>query len=937
MNKCLSFAHINTRSLIANFVSFRDLINRSEYDIVAVTETWLSDNLDISIVNIVGYKLHVKNRVGHGGGVALYVKNAHKTNLLKVGVNRPDVVEQLWIDLYFNHKKYAVGVVYRPPKLAVPQFLNEFEDSLSEIIPKYDYLICGGDLNIDLLKIENSSTKLLNNILHSYDLKQVINEPTRISKTTSTLIDHIICSQNLEIDRCIVLNSPEISDHSLVSCYFGSEELCPTSFLYTYRDFKYFDNNQLLADFSRLPLWNIYRSDNIDIKIDLLNDFIINLYNTHTPSKTVLIRKPKAPWLTDNLKTMMSLRDRAYAKFKKSNNLVHWEYYKSLRNETNSAIRREKKAYLDNQIHIKNKSTIWKNLKDLNMYSKNKTSTIPEHMGNVNKINDYFINATRGNAVVDYNTVQHYLNNIKEGVGEFHFKLITEDDVLQNILTIKSNATGSDQIGIRLILYLCPLIIPVLTHIINFCFENGVFPRQWKIAEVLPIPKSNNINDLNDLRPISILPAMSKLLERSASVQIRTHLEKFSILPAQQSGFRPDHSCTTALLGVVDDIVSACDDNKLTLLILLDYSKAFDRINHRLLLAMLHYFGFQENSLKLMECYLTGRTQCVKYNNKCSDYKSIECGVPQGSILGPLLFIIYTSEFYKSLAHCKSHFYADDTQIYYSFDEHDIDTANRRINEDLKNLLEMSSKFCLSINSTKSKVMLFGPGAARARCANMTDIVMANETLTLTDVSKNLGLIMDTSLKFTDHVSHLTRRAFSNLKFIYSIRDCLNKESKIILCESLVLSHLNYGDVVFHPFLRKSDQIRLQRIQNACARLVGNIRKYDSVSPKIKELGWLKIEKRQNLHSYCLFHRILLFKTPPYLHNKIRYRTDVHTLNTRFKNTLTVPHHRTSLFKSSFTYQIAKCYNGIPDNYKIYSPPAFKSHIKKALLSGIVS
>lgn len=935
MQQPLTFAHLNVRSLTGNFVGFRELIDEYKYDIFVVTETWLSDDTDLNTVHVNGYKLFTKNRETRGGGVAIYVRNAYRTKLLQFFLINVDMngVEQLWIELNLNHKKYAVGVIYRAPNCSIPQFLTTLEDCLNEILPNFDFLICGGDLNIDLLKIESCGAKLLQNIFTSYDLKQIINEPTRVTVTSSTLIDHIICSESLNIKKSSVNNIHNIADHNLVCCSFGGTDERSDPFMYTFRDFKRFFRDDLLSDFLGLPLDHIYGIEDINIKIDILNNFIINLYDKHAPLKTVLIRKPKAPWLTDTIRLMMKLRDRALIKHKKSKERHHWEYYKTLRNETNNAIKREKKAYLEHQMRTKNKKTLWKDLKDLSIHSRNHDSSLPDHLSDVNEINKYFINSSKPLTTVDQDTIHNYLNDTLPNINEFNFHQVSEDEVYKNLLSIKTKAVGSDKIGINLILQLCPEIVPLLVHIVNFCLEKNVFPSQWKIAEVIPLPKCKEVGDLKDLRPISILPVLSKLLEKIIHTQIKMHLDEYDILPEQQSGFRPNHSCTTALLEVTDDIVSACDNKKLTVLTLIDYSKAFDRINHRLLLAILHFIGFSENSVGLISQYLSQRLQRVKYRDQLSTYLSVDHGVPQGSILGPLLFTIYTSEFKKVLINCKSHFYADDTQVYYSFKEEHVQIASDAVNEDLCALINISTKFCLSINPSKSQVMLFGNSAARSRCRDLINIKIDDQRLKISNVAKNLGLVIDSSLKFSDHVNQIIKRAFSNLKLIYANRESLNKQTKIILCEALVLSHLNFGDVVFHPFLRKADMNRLQRIQNSCVRLIENVKKYDSVSHHLRNLGWLNIHQRQIHHSCCLFHKIITFKTPPYLYKKIRFRTDVHNLNIRHKNAITVPNHKSSLFQCGFTYQIAKQYNMIPHNVKVYSSARFKRELKKFLLS----
>ena len=246
-----------------------------------------------------------------------------------------------------------------------------------------------------------------------------------------------------------------------------------------------------------------------------------------------------------------------------------------------------------------------------------------------------------------------------------------------------------------MILFCCPLIIPYLTNIVNCCIEKKYFPTSWKIANIMPLPKTKKPVEYKDLRPISILPILSKLIEKVLNMQIREHLDKFKILPPTQSGFRASHSCSTALLKVTDDILSATDKNKLTALILLDYSKAFDRINHQLLLAILHYYGFGEDSLAMIQSYLENRLQRVRIKGKLSTPLNISSGVPQGSILGPTLFTIFTSNLYSYISFCEFHCYADDSQLYLSFDSKNLQEAAQKINADLDSIIVASKNHLL--------------------------------------------------------------------------------------------------------------------------------------------------------------------------------------------------------------------------------------------------
>lgn len=920
----------NIRSLLNKFANFKENIVRRNPDIILIVETWLSDDVNDDFLHINNYNFFKYNRHGgRGGGVAIYIKSKFKCSSINyLSLNN---TEQLWISLMLNNKLTCVGVAYRPPKHSVLEFLEILENNLSILAPKFEYTIFGGDLNIDYLNILSNSYKKLIELQDSFGLVQIVNEPTRIGTTSATILDLIFCSDNLNVTNSSVIDLPNMSDHNVVLCDIDTNEITSPPFLRTYRSYKYFNPDNFYRDLQLANIEQIFYVADLDIKLETFNSLILNVFDKHAPLVTSRISKKYCPWLTDNIKHMISLRKKALQKFKKTKNKTDGVYYKDLKNFVNTAIKNEKRAYLQFKLNNNNHKTLWKDLKELNIYDNSQNNVIPDHLCEVNDINRYFINSQNSNEP-HLDTLDFYNTNIRTRIDTFNFKLISNETVLKHLSTIKTKAAGCDDLNINMIHLCCPYILPFLTHIINSCIEKKYFPQCWKISHIIPMPKLKNITEMKDLRPISILSVLSKLFEKILNEQIREHLNKFHILPALQSGFRPGHSCASALLKVTDDILSAIDKNKLTVLVLLDYSKAFDLINHRLLLAVLHYFGFGADALALLSSYLIGRKQRVLLNSIFSEALEVKSGVPQGSILGPLLFTIYTSNFYSYVNYCEAHYYADDTQLYFSFDISNLDDACSKINADLQSLLLASSNHSLTINPNKSAVMLFGRKSQREQCLYNLHIVIDNEPLNVVDITKNLGLQLDPTLKFSSHITKCLKRAYCNLKLLYGSNYVLDKKSKIILCNSLVLSHFNYLDVVYHSCLTMFDQSRIQRVQNACIRFIFGIRKYQSVSHKLLELKWLNMKERRILHMCCFYHKVITSKTPSYLYSKIAFGDTLHDLNTRYCKRIFVPRHTTAIYKSSFSYSICKYYNAIPDNLKKLHSDSFKIHLNKAFL-----
>lgn len=564
-------------------------------------------------------------------------------------------------------------------------------------------------------------------------------------------------------------------------------------------------------------------------------------------------------------------------------------------------------------------------------------SEIPHSLSNPEELGEFYEGVMKSKFSPNSQTIHYYEKNRKENVGEFNFNMTDENEVANVLQKIKSKAVGQDEIGIDMLILCCPHILPVITHLINVCIENSTFPKAWKTSYIIPLPKNNHPSSFTDLRPVSILPTLSKVIEKICEKQIREHLNSFEILPKFQSGFRPGHSCATALLRVVDDILHATDINEVTILALLDYSKAFDKLNHKLLLAILSYVGFSHDANNFIRCYLGDRTFMVKSRNKLSSARQIMCGVPQGSILGPLLFAIYTSQLLKCVEKCSTQLYADDTQLYYSFIPTQVQESVEIFNKELISLANSSANHCLELNPTKSKILVFGREKARKKVIESLKITMDGVNLPVVSSAKNLGVEMDSVLRFHEHINTKIKTAFFKLKLIYSQKSYLNSSLKRMLCDSLVLSAFNYCDVLYNSCITKHDASRIQLIQNSCARLVCGIRRGNPISHKIKEIGWLRMSERRILHCLVLYHKVILNRTPSYLHEKIMLRQEVHNVNIRFKNFISPPPHNTAIFQRSFSFCIYKYYNQLPKIMKeIKSIELFKRRVRRYVVDSPV-
>ena len=344
----MKIAHLNVRSLISGFDKFKHLVCEHDFDIVALSETWLSNDVDSDTIKLQGYNLFRKDRVGRGGGVAIYIKTGiNKCEIVSLDfLTNNNLFEHLWIKFKANQKTFLISSIYRPPQINLTDCLNDLEDILSFVTPIFDVVLCLGDLNVDLFNVDNP----ISNCFNSYNYEQLIMEPTRITSSSSTLIDPIFISNNELVAQAGTLLADMVSDHRMVYCYLDMKSVKFKQKFVTFRDFSNFNLDTFQTYFGELPLDDIIYESDINKKVDLLNNFVISSFDMFAPFKTVRVSKPKAPWLTDNLKLILKEKHKAFNRYKLTKHQNDWEYYKQFRNFSLAACRAEKSHLYVNKI-----------------------------------------------------------------------------------------------------------------------------------------------------------------------------------------------------------------------------------------------------------------------------------------------------------------------------------------------------------------------------------------------------------------------------------------------------------------------------------------------------------------------------------------------------------------------------------------------------------
>ena len=942
----LRVAHLNTASIPKHLEEIVRLVLETDLDIFACCETNIKANTPAKRFNIPGYKL-IKHNRDHTtkGGVGIFFKDLYKPKKIEV---RYDALqpELIFTEVEINKNKVAVGVIYKSPNTSYGIYA-EIQEILAFITTKYSHVLLMGDFNIDLLKNDRPAEFLKNVILQPFALHQVINEPTRITKDTATLIDHIFVTNPDSVKGSGVVDFPGISDHCLIFMSYSLKRPKFTPTKVVRRDFKNFNKDTFIVDMERAPWGNIHTIDEnnlelgINDKVTILENIFKNNIDKHAPYKEFTIKRPiNSAWMNDEILSLMDSRDRYKNFYNRYKDDYFFDRYKELRNEVNHKIRRAKIREFNESVNnkIMDSRSFHRELKKHNVVSSKKSVDMKCQFP-PDTLNDTFCESH--NAEVDLDKIARTINSInskpRKG-GNFQFTEVTELEVIETVKTLKSNACGVDDISAFFVKLSIMHAASAITEIINASLNQALFPDRWKKAVVIPIPKLTLPLSPSDYRPISLLSVLSKIIEKLAAKQMVNYLAYHLLFDTNQSAYRKNHGCPTALLKVTDDLYQAMDKGEICILTLLDYSKAFNCANHNIILAKLKALGFSNQSLRWINSYLTGRSQTVKTHEGFSSWKKLSNGVPQGSILGPLLFTILLNDMNDFVVNCKFHLYADDSQIYITGKITDILELITKLNTDLLNIFNFSVANNLSLNVGKCKFMIIGSknNLGLMSAMNLPAIHIAGTPLERVSEAYNLGVLADENLTWENHYNATISKAYGKLRTAYLAKNFLDRRSRIAVIEYYVLSQLNYCNILMQN-ISQGVIAKIQKLQNACTRFIFGLRKFDHISAHFRQLNVLNMENRRLLHSATLMHKITSNKAPVYLCSKICYRNALHLHNTRGNTKLHIARYNNVYGRDRFFRKVAQSYNRLLDlnDFKLgMSVANFKKKLKIHLLAG---
>ncbi|CAB3998795.1 Hypothetical predicted protein [Paramuricea clavata] len=510
---------------------------------------------------------------------------------------------------------------------------------------------------------------------------------------------------------------------------------------------------------------------------------------------------------------VLSQKDRLKRKAIITNLEIDWLNYKTARNKVNIQLKNAKKDYYSTKIagQKHNPKEAWKTINNiLGRQSKptvaNELKVGENILTNTQDIaegfNDYFSNIGPDLASKIDSTNFNYETYVENAKSEFAaFQPVTVQNVYQLLHCLCSNkATGVDKISCKIIKIAAPVISDSLTYIFNQAITLSIFPDEWKTARVIPLYKNGQRNMPGNYRPISVLPTISKIMERILYDQLYDYFTKFGHLSDCQFGFRKFHSTTTALLDCTNEWYMNLDRKKFNLVILIDLKKAFDTVDHQILLKKLELYGVKGQALSFVQSYISNRKQKCQIQNSLSSEKLIKCGVPQGSILGPLFFLLYINDLPQCLYKTKPRLFADDTNLTASGDS--ITDLEAAVNSDLENLRKWLIANKLSLNVAKTEFMLIGSKQMIRSISDLQlNVKIENESVKQVHESITLGVTIDQHLSWKSNTENICKKITSGISALRRLKEFADKQALLSVYNAIVRPYFDYCCEVWDVFV----------------------------------------------------------------------------------------------------------------------------------------
>jgi hypothetical protein len=943
----LSILNLNIRSLRKNFSQLNMFLDNIEFsfDLICLTEIFIYDN-ETKFFTLNNYVFLGMTRESRGGGVGVFVHRSLEVGRGRLGVAGSEAL-LLSVGGAGWASSYKLTLLYRQPSAEVGEFLESLEEHLFASGNEPHIIL--GDINIDTSSSDTHTQNYLN-LINSFNYTNVITVPTRISPQKSSTLDHILINFDSHYSSGTIYT--DISDHLpsfiLLKSSSPSDKATPTSKL------TFIDKSKCIELVEEIDWEFLYDISNIEELTSVFSDKIKEIL--HACSKTAYKSKinqksqQTKKWITPLLKHKIKAKNRLFRKVCQSplNDKLRSKYV-ALRNEITRELKSAKLIYFGEKFkNFKSSYDMWKFIKAETGFSFNHKKDENSSLKLLDPVNNTFVEGTA--AVADifnshFSTVgeklaskfSHLSDPILHSSDQEHgavsmvnthfkFNTITPEQVSAILNKLNVNkATGLDLIPAWILKQCSCTLAKPLTHIFNKSIESCMVPSLFKQAKVKPLFKKGNPCLASNYRPISILPVLSKVLEKLINNQIMAYLEENQLLNPLQFGFRKNKSTKDAILEFTNDTLMALNRGMCVLGIFIDFSKAFDTIDHQILICKMKNLGFSDCSLRWFSSYFTNRSQIVTFSNHLSKPCKLTVGVPQGSILGPTLFLIYINDLCSSFNHLKPILYADDTNLFYQSKNLLLDIP--KINQDLNALDDWCKYNKLTINLEKTNFIIIKNRQNPFSFPNSL-LKISNTTIEETSCIKFLGITIDNNLSFKNHISNLISKLRPYVGLFYRCSKLLPKAILLLLYNSYINSQLCYC-IEAYGTASDSSLKTIYILQKRIIRIISNSHTYAHTQSLFFNLNIPNIyqlfQSRLLLISHSKFYSL-----PP---NNSSSHFD-HSYPTRSsKFNLPLPVSTSLAGHRSPNYQISALWNSLPLKLRqLKSLSEFKRELRRHLL-----
>ena len=757
------------------------------------------------------------------------------------------------------------------------------------------------------------------------NLTQLVSQPTHIK---GHILDLVLTNSPTHVSDCTV-STYRLSDHFIVNFSIRLMRPPTEKKQISFRRYAALDVDSFCEDLQSVQ--NIILNSDLSTCVEQYNTQLTAILDKQAPltTRTILVH-PDTNWYTEAVREAKRDRRRKERVFRKTGLEVHKMIYRDACLKVNLEIEKAKTNHYS--LRVEECGGDQKKLFCVldKIMHRGKSSSLPRH-DDPTELAERFCQFYT-------DRIQGIRNQIESGKEDADpsepvttdgdnmirptFSSFTEcrGEDLEKILTKMPSKTSSlDPVPVWLIKRSLPVLMPVLEHIINTSMATGQVPPGLKEGRITPVLKKTDLNTdtLKNYRPVTTLPFVAKALEKVVSSQLVSYLTENNLQDVAQSAYRQHHSTETALVKIHNDIAQAVDEGQCVLLVLLDLSAAFDTVDHSLLIRKLVSIGVQGTALKWFESYIKGRTYRVQVQGSTSSSQELKYGVPQGSILGPVLYTLYTSELGEVARHSfvEPHMYADDQQLYYAFQLKQMDAAYMCMEQCVGEIARWLKAKYLLLNDAKTEFLVIQSPYLRS-VPTFPPLKVGSASIEPVDKAKNIGVTFDKYLIMDKHINSVCKSVFYHLRNISRICKFLNKDAVESLIHSLVTSRLDYANAVLYG-VHDKHVAKLQSALNAAARVLTRTRKRDHISPVLKSLHWLPVKYRIHFKILLLTYKALHKQAPKYLSDLLVSRQITRTLRSSDKALLEEPTFRLQTFGSrTFSRCAPRMWNKLPESIK---------------------